>query len=265
MFRATDFTYDGIYSAMYGLKMAAMGGDSIVNSDYVIPKIEVAKPANSKRFFYQNTSYDAPPSYEFTIISERYISDTFQREIMAWLDTRTGFRNLVIHQPEYEEYTYRCILTITNIIYHLGRCIGFNIKATFDSNYMYGKPTRVVVSGNYYDAPITKAVFNYSDILDDYVYPKVTFSSNDLENDKFNMLITNESDNNREFRFDNVETSAEVCVDNELKIITSTVGSNMLSKFNKKWLRLKNGKNVLVFKLNGTITIECPHFAKIRF
>lgn len=264
MFKATDFTYDGIYSAVYGLKIATINGSVVNKTTYIVPTITTAKPAKSKKFYYQDITYSSPPTFEFSVLSEEPIPDLMQREILTWLDSRKGFKPLVIHQPEFEDYTYNCIFTISNIIYHAERCIGFTLKATFDSAYQYGKPTVKTITGT---GNVQKVeIFNRSDVSEEYIYPTMTFKSSGYFNTNCNISIINESDDtSREFKFDGVALNAEIAVDNELKIITSDSTSNLLSKFNRKWLRLKKGKNVLSIRVNGTVKITCPNYIKIRF
>ena len=60
----------------------------------------------------------------------------------------------------------------------------------------------------------------------------------------------------------NTET---ITVDNELKIIESTIGGDRLSHFNKNWLRLQHGVNMLQITFKGTMTITVPTYAMIGF
>ena len=51
MFNATFFTYDGVYSGSYGLKIASIKENSAVNeTSYITPEIISAKPTQSKKF-----------------------------------------------------------------------------------------------------------------------------------------------------------------------------------------------------------------------
>lgn len=262
MLSATDFTYDGVFSGVYGVQIASFNDSVVEETAYVTPTTTIVKPPMAKKFYYIGSKYEEAPTFEFSIISEKPIPDLVQREILLWLDNRKGFKTLVIHQPEFETYTYNCIFNVTSIIYHAGRCVGFNLQATFDSPYHYEKPrTESVDSDGTEEAEIT--IYNNSDIIDDYVYPTVTFKL-DEEGD---VEIYNTSDDSlRMFSFKGIPANVEVTVDNEMKIISSDPADNYFTKFNGlKWLRLVKGKNILKVKINGEVKITCPQYAKIRF
>lgn len=267
MFNATEFTYDGVYSGIYGLKIATINGEILEETSYITPTIETAKPAKAKKFFYEGMTYEEPPTFDFSIVSQDPIPDILQREIMLWLDSRKGFKPLLIHQPEHEGYTYNCIFTITSTLYHAGNCVGFLLTATFDSLYQYRKSKVLKVTGDGTAKEYT--LMNDSDIVDDYVYPTVEFKTRGYVKSNCNISIVNKTDDVamvREFKFNDIALNATVTVDNELKIISSSMGSDLLSKFDgKKWLRLRRGKNLLQIQINGEVTITCPTLTKIRF
>ena len=258
MFSATEFTYDNRYSGTYGLKIASLDSAAVEETSYVAPTITSAKPPKSKKFFFQDIKYESMPTYSFSVLAETAIPESIQRELMLWLDARKGFKVLKIHQPEFEEYEYKCIFNITETIYHAGSCVGFKLQATFDSNYQYGMPVVKRVSGSGSEQIVS--LFNPSDNIDEYVYPKVEFTTVDGSIS----IINTTDDSEREFLFSELGANASFVVDNELKVITGS-GDNLLSKFSKKWLRLVKGKNQLKIKINGTVKITCPHYVKIKF
>lgn len=258
MFTATEFTYDGIHSGTYGLKIASFNSDVMEEASYVVPNINTAKSAKSQRFFYLDATLDSPPTYEFSVVSESTIHETTLRDILKWLDSRKGFKELIIMQPAFDGLIYKCIFSVTSIIYHSGNCVGLNLLATFDSPYQYGTPIEVNVFGN--GAVQDIYIFNDSDNVDEYIYPKVEFDTSDG-----NITIVNMTDDkSREFKFEGLNANTTYAVDNELKIITGS-GSDLLSKFSKKWLRLRRGTNHLRITVNGAATITCPQYVKISF
>lgn len=262
MLSATDFTYDGVFSGVYGVQIASLNDSVVEETAYITPTMTMVKPSKAKKFYYMSSKYEEAPTFEFSIISENTIPDLVQRRILLWLDNRKGFKPLVIHQPEFETYTYNCIFNVTSIIYHAGRCIGFNLKATFDSPYHYEKPKTVEILDS--DGAEQEVIlYNNSDIDDDYIYPIVTFK---LEEEGDVEIYNDTDDSSRGFIFKGVAANSEVTVDNETKIITSEKKDDYLSKFDGlKWLRLVRGKNVLRIKIKGAVKITCPQYAKIRF
>ncbi len=258
MFKATDFMYDGIYSAKYGLKIASFDDSTLEETDYLTPTISIGKSAKSRKFYYLDTTYESPPEYEFSVVSESAIHENILREVLIWLNVRVGFKPLVIMQPGFEDLTYNCIFTVTDLIYHAGNCVGLRLTAKFDSNYILGKPTKVQITGTGNLQEVM--LYNKSDNIDCYVYPEVTFKTTDG-----NASIKNLTDDpTREFLFKDLSPNVEYMVDNELKIITGT-GKNLLGKFNKNWLRVLRGKNRLSVQINGAMTITCPRQVRIIF
>lgn len=260
MFNATEFTYDGVYSGLYGLKIASMSSSVVENTSYATPTISAVKPANSNKFFLQDVKFESAPTFTFSIISEKPIPEHFQGEIMNWLHVRKSYKVLKIHQPEFEDYDYNCIFNITEIIYHAGQCVGYTVQTTFDSLYQYGRPTKKTIVGSGSTQEIS--LVNRSDNIDEYVYPVVKFTTTDGA-----VSIINKTDSStREFKFEGLTENTEYTVDNELKTIsTNTNETGVLGKFNMKWLRLQKGRNQLEVKVNGTVSIICPHYVKIKF
>lgn len=263
MLNATDFTYDGVFSGVYGLQIASMNDSVVEETSYITPTITTVKPSKAKRFYYMDSKYEEAPTFEFAVLSSNTIPDFVQRDILRWLDNRRGFKPLIIHQPEFDMYTYNCIFSVTSIIYHAGCCVGFNLRATFDSPYHYEGLKKAKVDGTGNTQEIT--IYNNSDIIDDYVYPTVKFKLKSTGG----ITIYNKTDDPscvRGFTFKGMVPNTQITVDNELKIISSDVAADYLSNFDgMKWLRLVRGKNILQIQVNGEVEITFPQYAKIRF
>lgn len=258
MFTATEFTYDGIPSSKYGLKIATFDATALEETSYIVPNIEVAKSATSHKFHYIDRTYDSPPTFDFSVVSEEAIHEEILREILIWLDSRRGFKPLIIMQPGFDELTYNCIFAVTSLIYHSGRCVGLNLSATFDSNYILGKPIEIIIFGKGELKDVD--LYNDSDNIDTYIYPTVEFDTTDGA-----VSIINSTDNAvREFAFSGLTPNTTYVVDNELKTITGE-GRNLLEKFSRNWLRVLRGKNHLKVRVNGSLTITCPKYVKISF
>ncbi len=258
MFNATEFIYDGIYSAQYGLKIASFNSSVMEETPYAAPNLILEKSAKSKRYHYLDCVYDSPPTHSFSVVSEEAIPEEILREILIWLDSRRGFKPLVIMQSGLDELTYNCIFSIESMIYHAGRCIGLNLTATFDSQFVLGKPIEITVFGE--GEPKNVEIYNDSDNIDGYIYPTVEFDAVDGKVS----IVNNTDDKTREFAFDGVNSNTLYKVDNELKIITGE-GSDLLSKFSKKWLRILRGKNNLRICVNGSVVVRFPRQIKISF
>lgn len=275
MLSATYFTYDNIHSGTYGLQIASFNDNVVEEASYLTPSIITAKSVKSHKNHYIDLKYDNTPSFEFQIICSEPIHDIVQREILNWLEGRRGYKPLKIHQTGLDDYVYNCIFTVTNIIYHANRCIGFTVSANFDSKYVYGAETIQTITGTGTEQTIS--FFNKSDRCDEYTYPIVEFTTTGGTDFK----IINSTDNvSREFKITGLTPVAsvatdkngnkiyDVVVDNEDKIITTnlTSGNNAkLQNFSKKWLRLLKGTNELKVTFTGECRITCPNYVKIRF
>ena len=257
MFNASFFTYDGVFSGTYGLIIADFDDSVQANTAAFSPVLNTTKPVSLHRFYHNGIAYEAPPEFQFSILSEAIISDVLRREILSWLVGRNQFKELKVHQPDLEDYTYKCVFTNTEIIYINGHCHGFKVTANFDSHFAYGTPTVKVIpnAGTH-----TVTIINNSDIVDDYTYPMVKFIGTGVE------IINQTDDPNRVFKFEGLASTEEVTVDNEAKFISSNTGDQKLGNFtSKKWLRLRKGINTLQITSNGRVEIICPSYAMIGF
>lgn len=256
MFNAIYFTYDGVYSGNYGLKIASMNREYVETTTAFAPTLSLAKGAKSKRFFYSGIDYEDSPEFQFSVFSEEKIGDLQRREILSWLTGRNQFKKLYIHQEEYNDVYFNCIFKNVDIIYVGGDCHGFALTAKFDSNYCYGRPitiTKTLTGGT----PLSVSVYNNSDVVDDYVYPTLTF--------KGDISIKNQTDNGRITKYQDAEPNETITIDNELKIVSSTIGGDKLSNFNMNWLRFKKGANNLEITGTGQVTIVCPQYILLGF
>lgn len=260
MFNATYFTYDGVYSGAYGLQIASFDSETVEDTSVFAPTLNIVKSARSRRFLHNGIEYDDAPEYTFSIISQEAIPDGERREILTWLVGRSDFKKLQMHQPELEDYYYNCVFTNVDLIYVRGRCHGFTVTAKFDSIFAYGRPKVITLTGN--GTMQTVKVINTSDIPDDYVYPLVSVTMSEAGN----VTILNTSEPvQAAFQFVGLRNTEQITVDNELKIIDSTIGGDRLSCFNKNWLRLQHGVNILQITFKGTMTITVPTYAMIGF
>lgn len=259
MFSATYFTYDGTHSSVFGLQMLDFNDESVTETTAFSPVLNLNKTKASKRFFFGGVSYDQAPQHTFSVISETKIDDAKRREVLSWLVGRNSFKKLVIHQTDLENYWYNCIFTNVDIIYIQGVCHGFRLTATFDSPYQRGEDVSMT-----FDDTNTGRSFTFnsrSDVVDGYVYPRITFSN--ISGNK--LSITNLSDNRRFFEITGIKLGDHITIDNELRTIKSTSGKEYLSSFNKKWFRLCRGENNLVITCSGSGTITCPTYVMMGF
>ena len=273
MLNATTFTYDGVFSGKYGLLVAAVNTENIQETSPFLPAIKATKTPKQKRFSFAGIEYEDMPRFQFSFMCEDPIPDLVRRELLTWLVGRNGFRKLQFHQPDYADYEFNCIFEETRIIFVNGECHGFVLTAAFDSHFCYGRPRKVCVKGDGVEYKEVTLI-NESDIIDDFTFPLVKFKAVEHFDDNTLISITNSSDPVDPLRafefferteFAEVTPLEEIKIDNELKIITSSVLGDRLTNFNRNWLRLVKGANKLKIRINGECTIECPTYVKIGF
>ena len=261
MFSAMYFSLDGIYSGVYGLRIASfenVGGAE--ENSFLSPMINISRSARSNRFYYGGRTVDSPLEKLISMVSDRGINDINRREILSWLYA-PGFRELIIHQPDYENYKFRVAISCINTIYVGSLCVGFSMNLTFDSIYGYGEPTisKQTLSGS----AKTIKLLNRSDPICQYVMPTIKFTN---RRSSGSLSITNKSDASlSKFLISNLSNNEVVTIDNELQIISSSSKDDILSSFNKAWLKLKPGINELSLQGTGDIEINCPNYALVGF
>lgn len=263
MFNAIYFTYDGVYSGEYGLYIASTNGEFIQTTSVFSPTLSIGKGVKSKRFFYSGIDYEDSPQYQFSILSEDAIPEDERRKILAWLLGRNEFKKLYIDQEEYQDVYFNCIFTAVDLIYVGGYCHGFTLTAKFDSPYCYGTPETLTVN-LIKDTPTNIEIYLDCDVVDDYVYPTLSFTKD--------ITIKNKTDGSRITGYENVAANeSKIVIDNELKIIEgfdlngASFSGHRLSNFNLNWLRLKKGKNELELTGEGEVTITCPRYILLGF
>lgn len=103
------------------------------------------------------------------------------------------------------------------------------------------------------------AKFNVSDCRGEYYYyPELWV---DLKGTSTGFTITNNSDSQRKFGFQNLSLLEELYVNNSLQRIESSTGNYRLSKmlYNKQWFRLTVGNNVLTIDKPCVLQFKCQY------
>lgn len=259
MFNATYFTYDGVLSARYKLKIASFDDDQTSETNVFSQDITTSKPLYRDKYVVSSVNYSGAPEVEMSVISAVIIDDVNKRKILNWLCQGNDFKKLIIHKQEVENFYYMCKFKNVSEITVNGYCVGFKLVALLDSPYQYGNPSIAKLESGVHSGD-ELSIINYSDFTDKYMYPLIKFKLNNTGN----VTIINTTDNeNREFIIADVLAGKEITIDNDLRIIDGD--GAFLSNFNKNWLRLKNGENKLKITIDGEISISCPQVVHICF
>lgn len=256
MITAIYFTYDGVFSGTYGLQIADFDSNNVGENEAFSPSLSILKVPSLVRAYHGGIEYSSPPTFEFSVISQTTIPPELRSSILSWLVGRKEFKPLQFHSDAWEGFVYYCVFTGSSTIYVNGECHGFRLTASFDSPFARGENTLVsTTSGTH-----TVTIENKSDLKDVYTYPVVEFTGSSVD------IVNLTDDSNRHFTFSGLGASETVRVDNETKLITSSLSGEKLSKFtSKNWLRLLKGNNQLRITSTGTVTVTCPYYAMIGY
>lgn len=254
MIGAVYFTYAGVFSGSYGLKIADFDSSNIGENQAFSPSLSLLKTPSKIRFYHGGLEYNEPVSFEFSVISENVIPHELRTSILSWLVGRGSFLPLRFHDDSLESFTYYCVFTESSTIYVNGACHGFKLTATFDSPFARGESTSVTTTSGANHV----SILNRSDLFYRYTYPVVEFTGGSID------IVNLTDDISRHFTMSGFNQSDVVTVDNEVKTITCSTPGDNLSKFTSKhWLRLRPGSNTLLVVSNGDVTITCPRYAMI--
>lgn len=180
-----------------------------------------------------------------------------EREIKKWLCKRGGYSWFNIETDDYEGIYWNINISNPKVLY-VGRVVGMEFECT--ANAPFGYSPLITRKFEITDTNKSATIYVNTD-EDDYIYPYVEISMvgyGDLK-------ITNNTEiEHRDFLLGNVVSNEVITIDNSLPIIISSQnGHNAYSDFNKHWIRLVNGKNVLTFNLNCTVKIQYREIRKV--
>jgi phage-related protein len=178
-----------------------------------------------------------------------------RRAIESWLLGHNTYKKLQIDQDDIANCYYNVIFTGASIKYVGNIMRGIVLSAECDAPWAWTFPK--YLRYNFSGDQIKDFDFNFFNESDDngYLYPITTFTLNSIGN---SFQITNYSDDNRIFLLEGLQPNETITIDNCNKTITSSTGLYRLDAFNKNWLRLKKGNNLMHLTSGiGTFTMEC--------
>lgn len=258
-FWGSTFVFDGVPSETHSLYIASPDGGDVDVTGASDVELYTEKVFRKPRVYLLGVEQSPVLSFEVSFNSPREITSVDQGIIQAWLFGHSQYKKLQIVQSDIQEVYYNCFLRNPRI-HKVGNIVrGF--KATVECDAPWGwtfekTKTYTYSSGGSINSDI---VFNNISNDNGYLYPSVSFTMNTFGGD---FSITNSSDNSRIFTFSELSASETITVDNERNVITSSLGLNRLSNFNKKWFRMIRGINLINFSGDITSVSLTYQFAK---
>lgn len=238
MYNSDYFTFNGQSSGEFGI--------SIIYLDSGLREygFGVNRELNKLTHSYTGKSYankyeKQPIRFKLTIAKEIKWTEEMRDEVVRWLWV-DGYKPLIFN--EYPDIVYYATVVGSPKLFISTVDTGY-IELEFECNsyhgYTYPMSTQQLdLSENLVDEI---ELFNKSNLLEFY-YPEIEITSIDGGTIK----IINNSDMGREFKFDNLQPNETIYINNERKeIITTVLEIHRYNDFNKKWLRLAQGRNFI--------------------
>lgn len=253
MITAKYFTYQGICTSYYGLEIAEFeNNDNVTETIAYATNPTVLSIPSLKRVLLGSNKLAAPDPITFSLVGEKELSALERSRIIGWLTSSKDFQPIKFLEDDLLYYTYFGVFTNITTLFVNGHCRGFKLTMQPDSLYARGIPTQATTTSGTH----TITIINNSSIFNGYTYPTVSFAGSSIS------IINTTDDPSRAFAFTDLPNNEFMVVDCEMKIMRSstTASGSRLSKFNKNWLRLRPGENILTVESQGDVTIVCPTY-----
>lgn len=183
------------------------------------------------------------------------------REVLRQLTGYKGYMNMQIHPYEFDELIYFNVRIIKASYKKVsGKVVGIILQLEFDSQFAWSKEFNIsynIKSGN------TIRIYNRSDDLYNYLYPKVTISPlSSIQN----LEIINTSDNNWTTIISNIANGETITMDSKNEILQSLNKDRIImNDFNMHFIRLVPGENQIQSNNDIQITFNFRVPRKVGF
>jgi len=245
-FHGQNFIFDSVPSENYGIVITS-GSD---NSQEPVADIN----PTTARIYRRNKSFlygvTPDPTLQFSInlnsITGEIDSVSFGL-ISEWLFGQQTYKKLQILQDDMSDVYFNCFFLKPEIVRYGNIITGLRASVTCDSPFAYTFPRTSTYT---YATEPNESQILFDNLSHDsyYLFPKVSFTMTSSGGD-----VTLETvEEGRTFTFEGLAANETITVDNDLQIITSSLGLLRLSKFNKNFLRFIKGRNTI--KVTGDIT-----------
>ena len=251
---ATTYVFNNKSCEEFGLIICSFDSKSGVQTSSAGSKIELttSKPPYSNKWTRYNIQYSEPLEFSFQImkIDGSEITTFDQEKINRWMVRIDDYKWLHFEQPDHDEIFFNAQVVDSKLISVGGVNLGMEFNFVTDSPYAYTSEqikNYSVSNGN------TKTFFNRSSEVGN-LYPYMTVK---IKSD-CNFAILN-SIENRKFQIDNCKAGEILTIDNENKVISSSISNRAVyDGFNYNWFRFVNtyDDNVNTLTFTGDADIE---------
>lgn len=259
MFISDKFTYKGIHCDEKGVILISMNSN-VLNKyglDYT-SNISVTKQTKDGSFNIQDNEEEIEDIVlQFALVDEKCNPVMWDREntsdIYEWL-TSDNFAPFVSEDDEEVAYFFRTKKITRNFTPNK---YGY-LEVVFQpySNYVYKMFTKKVACEN----EIEVTVMNESD-TNDFYHPIIEIEN--LEDNLNIISIENKTLEDDAFVISDLEPSEKVVIDSLIGTVINDYDENRLSKCNRRWVKLKKGRNILKICGKSNVIIKCQFPLKV--
>lgn len=220
-------------------------------------QLETVKAANSPGFYIINQDYASPLSFTFQILNKNFsdITQVQERELNKWLCKRGKYIDFEIDDKRYLDLIFKVNISNSKII-RIGKVYGMEFTVTCKYPFAYTRPIKKSFNITTTNQQL-KIFINHDD--DDYIYPDMVIKSNSTGN----FSIINGSDT-RVFSITNLSNTETIAITGNIPLISTTLSNHKIwDAFNKNWIRLVDGMNVLTISSPCTLTLSYQESRKV--
>ena len=250
-FYSKSFTYADQPSELFNLEIANIEGGTSSNPGS--GSIDIIEQFIQKRpipYFY-GIAYSKKLEFPVSFFSPDEISAVDISYIQSWLFSQSSYKQLAITQPDMAGIYLNAIFTDSRIMKAGNNIFGISGTCVCDSQFGWTYPKTTTYT---YTNPIVSgsSVFYNNSHYQGYLYPSMTITTG---SSTAGITIINMSDDDREFVFEDLSPYETLTINNDLGIITSSLGERRLANFNKNFFRYAPGLNNLSFSGSGITQI----------
>ena len=252
-FNARTFVYDGIPSETYNLNISSGLSSSVVNAvelntngsnDVKLLTENILRRPTEYLYFAQQY-----PTLEFdaSITANSELTSQDANLCQKWLFGRQVYKPMQIMQFDMQNIFFNCFLIKPKILRVGNEIVGFDFTVHCDTPF--GAKTFPQTLSYDYGDDVASASFKFFNDSDNnyYSYPSLSITMNNIGG---NITLTNVQDNNRQFQLTGLLANEVITINNDLQIITSSLGLQRLGNFNLNWFRLLPNLNTILVQGN---------------
>lgn len=257
----SNFIADNISSDSYGIMCVQFGSTSGSETVSAGGETELIteKTPRSNKFHIISQEYSKPQSFTFQIVNTdgSNIDAAKERSLKKWLCKRGKYFSFQIDDERFNNIILEVNISnpqLIKVVNVVGMEFTVNCKSSFGYSPTVKKKHDITTNGQH----IKLFIVNDDD---DYIYPDIVIKAKE----DCNLTITNSTEvAHREFVINNIKANEEITILGSLPdISTSRANHAIWSDFNKRWLRLIDGTNILTVSNKCTITISYSEPRKV--